>query len=390
MKYDLAMHMTGRQPNMMPGQKRWHILQEVGAILSLIMIGTLFAVQFRSLMEPRMDFYNELWAPAHLLVNGQSPYDTSSLDTNLPPAWFPMAIGFFFPLGWLSEDIALKTWFVLNVIELCAIIYLTQGSRQSLVNTVMLGMLFFFFPPTLNHFYLGQISISVTFFLLLAFQFTLKERRWLSAFFFALALSKPHLAFLAGLGLSYHYFGKYWLGGMLAFWGRTLILSLGLCIPLFIAYPNWITDAIRSSTQNPIWSYPSLFVLFRRFFDNWGILLWVFTSILILWRGYLLWKKHAPIRAYYWSLALTPLVSPYVGSWDFVILLPMMGLTFTGADWKRKILLALFYILAWMGMASIQMQEVSNNHSFWWVPLWFILSSTILINWKSTKKTGSV
>lgn len=388
MKYDLAMQMSGKQSNTMPGQKRWYILQQYGAIFSLAMIGILFAIQFRSLMQPRMDFYNELWAPAHLLVNGQSPYDTSSLDTNLPPAWFPMAIGFFFPLGWLSEETALSVWFVLNIIELCVIIFLSQGSWRSLVNTVILGMLFFFFPPTLNHFYLGQISISVTFFLLLAFQLSLKERHWLSSFFFALALSKPHLAVLAGLGMSYHYYQNDRLGGMLAFWGRTLILSLGLCIPLFIAYPDWITDAIRSMTQNPFWSYPSLFVLFRRYFDDWGIVLWGFTSVLVLWFGYRLWKKHAPIRAFHWSLALTPLVSPYVGSWDFVILLPMLGLTFAAIGWKRKFLLALFYVLAWMGMAYIQIQEVSNNHYFWWVPLWFILLSTSLMNWKTVEKNG--
>jgi len=370
---------------MVQGQER-HNIQEYGAILSLAMIGILFAVQFRSLREPRMDFYNELWAPTHLLVNGQSPYDTSSLDTNLPPAWFPMAIGFFFPLGWLSEETALKAWFVLNVIELCAIIFISQDNRRSLVNTVMLGMLFFFFPPTLNHFFLGQISISVTLFLLLAFQFTLKERHWFSAFFFALALSKPHLAMLAGLGMSYHYYRNNRLGGMLAFWGRTLILSLGLCIPLFIASPDWITDAVRSMAQNPIWSYPSLFVLFRRYFDNWGIVLWGLTSVCVLWFVYLLWKKNTPVRAFYWSLALTPLVSPYVGSWDFVTLLPMLALAFVGIGWKRIILLVLFYILAWMGMASIQIQEVSNNHSFWWVPLWFILLSTILMNWKDAEQ----
>ena len=55
-------------------------------------------------MVPRKDFYNELWGPAYLLVNGQSPYDTPILDPVLPAVWLPMAIGFFFPLGWLPKD----------------------------------------------------------------------------------------------------------------------------------------------------------------------------------------------------------------------------------------------------------------------------------------------
>ncbi|MRR29876.1 DUF2029 domain-containing protein [bacterium] len=389
MKYDLGMQMTGKPPKTVPEQGKWRLLQEIGAILSLAMIGILFAMQLGFLMKPRMDFYNELWAPAHLLVNGESPYDTSSLGTNLPPAWFPMVIGLFFPVGWLPEKTALQAWFVLNAVELCAILWIAQGKRRSIVNSVLLGILAFFFPPTLNHFHLGQISISITLFLLLAFEFTRNKRRWLAAFFFALALSKPHLAALAGLGLSYLYYRDGGLRSMLAFWGRTIALALALCIPLFIAYPGWIPNAIHSMTQNPIWSYPSLFVLFRRYLDAWGIVPWAITSIIVLWLVYLLWKKQTPIRAYYWSLALAPLVSPYVGSWDFVIVLPMLGLTFASIDWKRKILLVVFYAIAWMGMAAVQRQEVSHNHYFWWVPLWFILLATALTNWKRMAKTGS-
>lgn len=366
-----------------PKPKAGYIIEMFGAFLMLATIGVLFAFQFQTLIKPRMDFYNELWAPAHLMVNRQSPYDTSILNTNLPPAWFPMIIGFFFPLGWLPEEIALKTWFIFNILLLSMVVLISIRGRLSIFNTTLLGIIFFVFPPTLNHFYLGQISVLVTLFLVISFHLMSRERHWSASAFLALALSKPHLALLAVLGMSYHYYQKYKMKGLGAFWGRTFIMSLGLCIPLFIAFPGWIPDFLRSMSQNPIWSYPSLFVLYQRYFGTWGSVLWGFSNLLVLLFAYQLWRNQSPTYAYYWSLALTLLVTPYLGSWDFVILLPMIGATFTSVDWKRKSAMLVFYIIAWMGMAYIQMQEVSHNHYFWWVPIWFIGLSTLVMNWKS-------
>ncbi|MBE0670402.1 MAG: DUF2029 domain-containing protein [Anaerolineales bacterium] len=348
------------------------------SIFAFSLMGILFAKLFWNLVQPRMDFYNELWAPAHLLVNGQSPYETASLNTNLPAAWFPMAIGFFFPLGWLSEETAQYVWFIFCILELGVIVHIAQGNKRSLYNTVIITLLSLFFPSTLYHFYIGQISITVTLCLLLAVRFAQKDRQWLSAFFAALAISKPHLALLTILGLSLFHYQNGKLRSLFAFWGRVSVVSLALCIPLFIAYPNWIPDALHAMTQNPIWSYPSLFVLFQRYFDAWGILLWICTSIVTIWISQSLWKKLPPVSATYWSLSLAPLVSPYVGSWDFVILLPLLTFTFANLDWKRKIFLVIFYAIAWVQMAQIQALEVSHNHYFWWVPLWFLGISALL------------
>jgi hypothetical protein len=68
-------------------------------------------IRFDLIVQPRKDFYNELWGPAHLLVRGESPYDTSSLNADLPAVWPPMAIGVFAPLGWLSEKTASRLAF---------------------------------------------------------------------------------------------------------------------------------------------------------------------------------------------------------------------------------------------------------------------------------------
>lgn len=391
MGYHTSMQTITERKNKKLTPEQLKLFHSYASIFAFALMGILFAKLFWNLVQPRMDFYNELWGPTYLLVHGQSPYDTTSLNTILPAAWFPMAIGFFFPLGWLSEKTAQYAWFIFCILELSAILYIAQGSKRSLYNTGILTLLSLFFPPTLYHFYIGQFSLTVTLCLVIAVHLVQKERKWLSACLIALAVSKPHLAFLTVLGLSFHYYQKGKWKEVFLFWGRILVFALAMCIPLFIAHPNWIPDALHAMSQNPIWAYPSLFVLFRRFFDGWGYILWALTSIITIWINQSLWKKFSPVNAAYWSLALAPLVSPYVGSWDFVILLPLLVFTFANIDWKRKTILVILYALAWYQMAQIQLLKESHNHFFWWVPLWFLGLFALLTNWKevaSTKKDG--
>lgn len=353
-------------------------IRNIATFLALIIFIVVYALLFQHLIAPRKDFYNELWGPAYLLVHGQSPYDTSSLNPNLPAAWFPMAIGFFFPLGWLTETPALQVWFVLNILCLCAIILWSQGNSRAPSISFALALFCFFFPPVLNHLYLGQISITVMLCLILTAFLIGKEQHWIAALFAALALSKPHLVVLPMLGLSLHEYRRGGWKSMFSFWGRAVILSLALCIPLFIAEPNWIQDAISSMLQNPYWSYPSLFVLYQRYFDGWEYVLWGLTFLFLVMVSVFLWRKLPLQNAMAWSMALAPLASPYVGSWDFVMLLPLFLLTFIRADWKRKAILAAGYVVAWLGMAYVQVQPGSDNHFFWWVPLWFVLLVTAM------------
>jgi hypothetical protein len=348
----------------------------------LALIAAVVGYLFWNLMLPRMDFYNELWGPASLLVRGQSPYDTSSLDPVLPAAWFPMSIGFFFPLGWLPEKLALQIWYVFNIFEICLIVYLVQGKNLNLFNTVALALICFFFPLTFNHINLGQFSITIALCWVLASYFLDRDRYWVSAFCIALAMSKPHLGFLIMLGLSYHEYQRGGLRRMSLLWARVLAMCLILCVPLFVAYPNWIPDAIVSMGSNPPWSYPSLYILFERFFGSRGHILWGFTTLIVIGANFWLWKKIPMRNVIYWSLALALLVTPYVGSWDFVVLFPLLILTYISVDWKRKVFLWVAYCLAWLGMAQVQKLAVSHNHYFWWVPLWFIGAAILVNNWR--------
>lgn len=370
--------------NTRPAQNELIKFHSYSSIFALGLFVFLVANLFWYAPISHVDFYDELWGPAHLLLQGKSPYDTSSLNPMQPAAWFPMAIGFYFPLGWLSEEIATQVWLIINIIEICVIIYIAQGESRTLYNTVILAALCFFFPPTLHHFALGQISVSIVLWLVLAIHFVDKDQQWMAAFLIALAFSKPHMAILPTLGLCYYYFLRR-PGAVFSFLGKVLVMALLLCMPLFVAFPKWIPDAIVSMSKNPSWQHPSLFVFFPKHLGPWGYVAWGLIVVVVLIFCYFQWRHHSPRDSMYWSLALAPLISPYIGSWDFVVLFPLLILTFSQADWKRKIFLMLSYAVAWRLMALVQMQNSGLNYFFWWVPLWFIGTIILVFDWKNSK-----
>lgn len=352
------------------------------SIIILVLAAVLVSYLFWNLMMPRMDFYNNLWGPAYLLTQGKSPYDTASLNPVLPALWFPMAIGFFSPLGWLSENAAIKTWFIFNVIEICAVVYFVQGNKLSLYNTLAMALLCFFFPFVLNHYNLGQFSITVTLCLILSTYFAENQWDWLAACFLALALSKPQLGIMAVFGLSVFYFQHSGLKGVFSFGLQTFVMTLVMSLPLFISHPAWIPDWLRNMQANPAWLHPSLFSILRQSIGIWGTFIWAAMLIFALVVSYQLWVKLPPHAAVLWSLGITTIITPYVWSWDFVLLLPILIYTFAQVDWKRKTLLLILYAIAWYGIALVQLQEGSQNQYFWWVPLYFMGAVALVTDWK--------
>jgi hypothetical protein len=297
-----------------------------------------------------------------------------------------MAIGFFFPLGLLKADVATQVWLILNIIQLCVIIYVVLGREATVYDTGISAILCFFFPPLLHHFALGQISITVVLCLVLAVEFLVKDYQWNVAFLIALAFSKPQLAVFPALGLFYDCY-LYKRQTMISLLTKILLMLVLLCVPLFVAFPNWIPDAIKSVSELPAWPHPSLFVVLPEYLGAWGyvVLGLIFIAILIYVDFH--WKHNSPRNAMYWSMALPALISPYIGSWDFVVLFPLLISTFSQAAWKWKLFMLISYYGAWRLMALVQTQHGGLNYYFWWVPLWFICTSLIVTFWKSREKT---
>lgn len=355
-----------------------HIM--TGIVLCSFIAG--IAVVYWNLLPPRKDLYNELWGPAYLLMQGKSPYNTSSLDANLPAAWLPMSIGFFAPLGLLGEETALRVWFIFNLVELALIILLVRGGNKSIGNLIMAAVLSFGFPSVIHHLILGQFSLTTTLCIITGTYLVLKDKHWLGAFLFALGLSKIHLMTLPMLGLSILYYQRLGLHGMLKFWGRLLVACLVLSLPLFIAYPNWIPDAIESMKSNAPWAFPTLqkYLVFN--FGSAGLAVWVASVILTILISLFIWFRLDVVSAAFWNMGLALLISPYIGSWDFVTLLPLLIRTYISVSQWRKVLLVISYLTAWILMARIQLLTESHNHFFWWVPIWHLATVALIAPWR--------
>ncbi|GAB4572829.1 MAG: hypothetical protein Fur0017_25340 [Anaerolineales bacterium] len=362
------------------------MIQHVITVMILLLFVAGIAVVYWGLLPPRKDLYNELWGPAYLLVQGMSPYNTSSLDPVLPAAWLPMSIGFFFPLGWLTETTALHFWFLFSLIELALVVLLVRRSDKSITGLFAAAAFAFAFPSTIYHLLLGQFSITTTLCAVCGTYLILKDRHWLGAFFLALGLSKIHLMTLPMLGLSLYYFQQGGAKNMAAFWLRVAAACFVLTLPLFIAHPNWIPDAIKSMTSNAPWAFPTLQKFLLYTFGSFGMVLWGISFVLTIMLSLFLWRRLDAVSATYWNLGLALLISPYIGSWDFVTLLPLWLHTFLNTDRRWKIFMCISYGVAWFLMARIQGLEESHNHFFWWVPLWFLASTAIVI-WRQRIKT---
>lgn len=359
---------------------RFHLYATV-VILGLFVL--VMSSVFWNILPPRKDLYNELWGPASLLVDGKSPYDTSSLNPELPAAWLPMSIGFFFPIGWMSEESAPLFWLTLNLVEIGALVFIAQRKYDPAHLSILTAILAFTFPPVIHHLLLGQFAITMTLCVVLAILLIVRGDHWAGAFLLALGLSKPHLMTVTMLGLSVLYFQSGGTRSMLKFWGRVLTAAFVLCIPLFIGYPNWIPDAVASMTSNPPWTYPTLLETFVGHLGNFGYLPWGLIVVGTIFAALNLWKRYEPSIAAFWSLGLALLTTPYLGSWDFVVLLPLIVFTFMQSNGFRKAALFFLLALSWGAMAYQQVQENFHNYFFWWVPVW-TLGIVALITWRNT------
>jgi hypothetical protein len=170
---------------------------------------------------------------------------------------------------------------------------------------------------------------------------------------------------------------------VLGFWARAAAAAFTLCLPLFIGYPNWIPDAVVSMTSNAPWAFPTLLKLFQLNFGAWGTVIWGILSVGVAAFSLFVWRRFDPITAACWSLGLALLVSPYLGSWDFVALLPLLILSFARSGWGGRTFLAVSYLAAWYGMSLIQALERSHNHYFWWVPVWFLIVPALVTKWQT-------
>jgi hypothetical protein len=320
------------------------------------------------------DFRNNLWGPTYLLVHGQSAYNIDALFKTGNAVWLPMAVGTFFPLGWLPLKQASNLWLVINVAGILGMIWvISRGKKPSVILSAVTTLAVFIFPPVVLHLWLGQFTIVATVIFLVVGIWHKKLPLLLSAFLMAIALSKPQLAvfFLPGLLLSI-----YKERGIKASILFICFLFLGvmvLTIPLFLSHFAWWPDFLVELWGNPTWQQPSIFALLPVHMGKWGLIIWAGVALVLFGVNIWLWLNLPNREAVFWSLALTPLVTPYVWSWDFVMLVPLFINSIFSFETKRAFwFLVVGYIFCWGAMVKTIYGKMFSDHLHWWVP-WFLL-----------------
>jgi hypothetical protein len=342
------------------------------AVIGTLIIIGLFLETFEVLI---WDFRNELWAPAYLLVHGESPYNIQVLFKDGSTAvWLPQIIGVFFPLGWLSLKQASNLWLIINALTIIGMtIFLTRQAnlgmaRLPFYSFILLGV--FLFPPTASYFWLGQVDFLLIAAMLLSAWGMDQQDAKTAALGFTLALTKPQLCFVvlpsAFIWLMIKGRWKYGLK-VIALLVLFLLVST---IPLWLADLHWIKDFIQSFLRNSggRWLQPALFTQLQVQFGRTGLMLWLVVAISCIAISTILWNKLEPRRAILWSLALTTIAAPYIWSWDFTLLLPLFIDT---AARLTKVSARLVLILAWLACFFFSVwsrQFEASDHRLWWLP----------------------
>lgn len=351
----------------------------VVALIAIALLMVLLAVFVPSRVVPvSWDFQNNLWGPAHLLLQGSSPYNIKALFPETNAVWMPMAIGLFLPLGALPVQWASNLWLLLNFSALATLtIHPAQRYRLKLwqIALIMTGLVVF--PPTLAHLQLGQISLLVCLGLYFIAVYRQRMHPALTGLILAAALLKPQLLVL--------YLPLFlWWTVREQGWRKAVSISLFtvgwvvvLCLPLFILYPNWIPDLLSNLAGNNSWFYPSLYALVRWLSGSTEIAAIVAGVCLVAGVG-LTVAISGRVDAFHsllWSLALTPIFSPIIWSWDYVLLFPLVVL----AICRKKSRAGAWFlytglILCMAGMLALRLSGVYADQYSIWAPVVAVIS----------------
>lgn len=362
-----------------------------------VILGIGFVIAIVTLNESHgicsWDFRGSLWGPSYMLLHGQTPYSTNTPYGPYPGIWMPHLIGAFLPIGWLPCWVAANIWFVSELVSLLLIVWLVAGSKLPSPKLFGLSLvMIFMFPPLYFHFIIGQISIFITVLIMLVIfdpnnKYPTKILPWWMSLFLALALAKPQLGVLVYPGLLVKMYDKHGKRGAINLILHTAGWVALLIIPITLIDPYWWKGffEIIFENINVQWNLPTLYVQLRLSLGLLGSALWFMiflTSLgLVLW----LWLKRNPQIALLWTLALTPIATPYSSSWDFILLLPLMIwlLLNTRFIMPRVVLVVGILLIDILQVAMRWQKSGIPDGDNWWVPL------SVLAIFLLTKGLGS-
>ena len=307
-------------------------MKRIFLIVAIIVFITAFAMMISSPSICSWDFRGSLWGPSYMLLHGQTPYSLNTPYGPYPGIWMPQLIGAFFVVGLLPCLIAAKIWFISELAGLLLMIWLVAGHK--LPSPALFGvclLLIFLFPPLYIHFAIGQISILITVLVMLVVFLSSEEDllpalRWWIPLFLAIALAKPQLGVLVFPGLLVGIYHRRGVGEAAKLMLSTAGWVALLIIPVTLLDPGWLQGFLNITLGNikVLWDLPTLLVQLRIWMGTIGIVLWALIFLVCLGFTLWLWLYRDAKLALLWSLALTPIATPYCSSWDFMLMMPLL------------------------------------------------------------------
>jgi hypothetical protein len=270
------------------------------------------------------------------------------------PPWYALAT---LPLALLPITIAARLWFGLNLLMLCASVWLlTEGweprKRLAAFPTTL------FFWPILGSLFIGQYNFPILLGAAL-FAYSLRNQRvGLAALAAALLTFKPHLGLLILLtGLLYLFLRR-------DEFGRRALMSITvtgifLFAVGFLASPLWPLDYLHSLTgfkevsQCHLCNNVSM-MLAGLLNGGLDLAIWFAAGLFILAIGWVIFQRRVLMKQpdlLIASLAvITLLVSPYLQNYDYILLLVPLYFLAGRAKKLDWLFLICAYILPFLGL----------------------------------------
>lgn len=332
----------------------------------VLALGAVFVIQFQA--RPGWDFRNNLWAPAHLMVHHQSPYNVKLLFENSNAVWMPMVIGLFFPLGMIPLQQASNLWLLLNVGALFLLVaFSASGSRLKPGLLALLVLCMAVFPANTSGLVLGQVSLMICVGLTAVIFYDDRLPPPLIGLLLVFSLAKPQVSYLFILSYLVLTFKDRGLRNSLRIAGWIGLWIVVTCLPLFLFYPSWPVDFLSNLQGNSAWLQPTIASwLYARL--QWGQLffrgIFFFAGLLIIFPLSLKLPKQSALL---WALAITPVFSPYIWTWDFIFLFPLFLHTCASRGLPQRAILAGGFLLCLAVSLGMELTGHVAGELFWWV-----------------------
>lgn len=364
-----------------PTQITW---KKVLPLLIFVFVAGIILVWFvpSKIIPISWDFRNNLWGPSNLLIQHRSPYNIHAIFDASNAIWMPVVIGLFFPIGYLPLQWASNLWFLLNFLSLCLLVILMlKDIKRSIIWVPLTIFALVLFPSTVSHLVLGQISLMICLALFILIKYQNRLKPLIIGLLLAFSFTKPQLVLLFLPAFLFVYFRSKTVKQFIAVILSSIMWIILLCAPLFIFYPNWIPDFFHNFAINNAWFYPSIYSFLLAGSVSSGIALILAGIYLLIGVGlsiYLTFKLDES-ESLLWCLAITPIFSPIIWSWDFVLIFPLI-IYLAIAKKSKSSSWILFSGLGacFLAFTLMKLFKLVNEQLTFWVPLAMVL--TLLIS----------